>query len=182
MRAQLQDLASAPELGELDALVGGDLVATPTPRGRRLVVAFRGTYELLLTDGEHVFDRHLGAADQRALIFVVRRVPVLYAALEQSLVLVLDEVRLGHYAAVDLYHREEECYLAHGELLNRISRLDLLPATFAAVPPPRHEAELARTLTGLSALGDALEVRREEDGVVVARAGFDRRAHAGRVR
>jgi len=182
MRALQQVIAPVPDHEELDRLIGGELVATSAPRGRRVTVSFRGAYELLLTIDGQVVERRPRQADRRALISIVRRVPALYAALEQSFSLVLDELRPGRFAATDLYHRVEGCYLAHGELLNRIGRLELLPAPFAAVAPPRSTAELARTLDGLRALGDQLELRREEDGVVIARARFDRRAHGARTR
>lgn len=181
VRPLLQALAPPPVLEGLDGLVGGDLVATPAPHGRRLVVAFCGPYELQLVVDDQLVGRHPRGLDRRALIFVSRRLPALFASLEQTFSLVLDELRPGHYAAVDLYHREEGCYLAHGELLNRIARLELHPAPFAAVEPPRAAAELARTLGRLGALGDTLEVRREEDGIVVARARLER-APEGRVR
>lgn len=159
---------------ELNELVGGDLVATPAALGRRVVVAFRGAYELFVAiDGRSILPR-LQRSDRRPLIQLVRRVPALFNALELNLALVLDADVDGRLLARDIYDRSGNRYLASAELQQRLGRIDLPVAPFAFVGTPDRESELRRQLDHLTAMGNALEIRREEEGVVKARVLFTR--------
>ncbi len=159
-------LADAP----LAELVGGELVARPLLEGRRLIVAFRSPYELSLSvDGIAVLPRP-APADRRALIYATRRLPALFAALEERLALVLIEQAGARYTAVDLFDREAGCYASHDRLLRSTERLEIPQPTFAFLGCPRHEGELRRLLEQSRGLGERLELSRQEDDRVVCRS------------
>ena len=182
MTTQSPEVAPRQDPLTLGELMGGDLVATPLPLGRRMVVSFQSPYELHLSiDGRAVLHRPL-RQDLRALIYVTRRVPVLYAALGVEKALVLDEMAPGCYAAGDIYHIENNEYLDHEGLLQQVARLEVTAAPFAYIGTPSHEGELRRLLEALTAMGDALEIRREKGGKTVQRAVFYRGVEGARVR
>jgi len=171
-----REIAPPAPPSSLTDLVGGDLVATPAATGRRVVVSFRGAYELFIAiDGRSILPR-LQRSDRRPLIQLVRRVPALFNALEQNFALVLDAEGDGRLVVRDIFDRVGGRYLASAELQQRLGRIDLPVAPFAFVGTPDRESELLRQLEHLTAMGNALEIRREEDGEVKARVLFTREA------
>jgi hypothetical protein len=171
---QLSRVLERPTEQELGDVLGGDIIATPRVRGRRIVCAFYGDYELNLhIDGRSVL-RKPETFDIDAVIFFCRRIPALFAALGTDHALVVDELTNTQYCATDLYDVRSDRYLSSEALLQNISRVDIAIAPFIFLGAVSHEGELRRRFSSLTALGELIELRQELGGGVNARAYYTR--------
>lgn len=173
MSQQPTDIAPWQDTCSPALLVGKELSVTPLAKGKRLVVAFHGPYEQYISIDGRAIVRRPQRQDRAALIYLVRRQPAIYAALETHYALVLHQ-QDSDFVMTDLYDRERSCYLSHGTLQKITNRLDIETATFAYLAPSRHEADLHRQLRGVAVLGEALELRHEDEqsDQVVSRAEY----------
>ncbi len=157
------------------ALVEGEVVVYPAPRGRSVELRFAGPYEPFLTlDGERVLQA--SSPDRaRLLEWMGRRLPAMFRELEHAYglcaCLTLRGVEVGDVVELETGER-----LDHAGVRRHLADSDVLLPQLALLGPVGSLGELQSRIRGMYASGTLLEVRREESGRVLGR----RRVRVGR--
>jgi hypothetical protein len=172
---------------EAAPLLEGEVVALPVPAGARVTLRFPSAFELYLTrDGRRITDDD-GPAARELLLWASRRLPSLWRALGEDIVLLAAQSD-GAVVVTDLVHvervldpRDDEPvaraeFLDHGALRERLEPCGLALARFSLLGALGTKAELERRVRAAWAPGTLVEVRIEDDGVIVSR----RRLRVGR--
>lgn len=165
-----------PSLDADDApLPDGDLVAAPVPSGAPLTLRFASAYEPWLSlAGRRVVEER-GPEQQTALLWLSRRLPALYRALDLNRGL---RARLSDGAVVvtDLVSLDDDSTADHGTMQTILEGAQVKMPAFAVLGASVSRHELAGRVRGLYAAGTPLEIRIEDQGRVVSR----RRLRVGR--
>lgn len=156
-------------------LVEGEVVVYPAPRGRALELRFAGPWEPYLTLDGHRVVEDTGSDARRANLWLGRRLPALYRALEHEHGLTAT-LTLGGVEVQDLVHLDTGARLDHAALRRVLGDCNAMLPPFALLGPVSGMSELQTRVRAMYASGMLLEVRREESGRVLGR----RRLRVGR--
>lgn len=168
MFLELKDLPR-PGYDDADAeLPEEELLALPVPAGREVGLRFASPYEAFLTlDGKRVLT-HETQAERRLHLWLGRRLPALYSALESryGLWAVLQEREV---VVLDMADLDEGTFLDHARVRRALGQARVSLPSLAVLGSVTTKGELLARLRGVYAAGAAVEVRAEDVGRVTSR-------------
>jgi hypothetical protein len=164
-----------PPTEHIQPLLGGEITLRRPLQGVLWQVGFASPYELVLRrDGELVGRRNRGI-HHPVMLWAHDRIPSLNGALGSNLDLLVCEVRVGpehppRVDVVDVWERRQQALVEHASLREVCARARLEPPTVALLGEVGTVGDLQARVMALGAPGTQLEARREDGGLVTARA------------
>lgn len=164
-----------PWVERVQSLLGGDITLRRRAPQDLWQAGFCGNFELMLRHNGTRVGRRAKGQVAAVMLWAHGRLPALFAALGQDLDVMAHELTQPSpdgavVGVLDVWDRRKGALLDHAALRDVCTRARLEPPTVALLGEVRTLADLQARMAALGAPGTVLEARREEGGVVTARA------------